>query len=162
MTSGEGKLWFGGIDITKAPYYAGLAYETTYWFLDGFDSTQFPTSPLSLVSTRPYLKDWVISDVIRVVSPDNTRVTLLRAINELSDLFDPSNGEQQLIHAEYPGSYFMAKRQKSNLANETASPYMAEIDIDWACTGPCVLNHRVSYNAECNHPHHYIYTNIRW
>ena len=103
---------------------------------DGFDSTQFPTSPLSLVSTLPYLKDWLISDVIRVESPDNTRATLIKAITALSGVFDPTKGEQQLIHAEYAGSYFMAKRQTSSLSNETASPYMVDINIDWACTGP--------------------------
>jgi len=136
MTSGEGKLWFGGVDITRAPYYAGLAYETEYWSLDGFDSMQFTTSPLSLITTRPYLKDWLIHDVIRIESPDGTRATMLRALIELSELFDPTKGEQQLIHAEYPGSYFMAKRQTSSLSNETASPYMVDLNIDFACTGP--------------------------
>ena len=100
MTEGEGKLWFGGVDITQAPYYAGLAYETKYWFLDGFDSMQVTTSPLSLVTTRPYLKDWLISDVIRVESRDNTRASMLHALIALSDVFDPTKGEQQLIHAK--------------------------------------------------------------
>ena len=135
-TPGTGKILFGGVDITAPPYYAHLADAAKYWWLDGFDSMQFPTSPLSLISTRPYLKDWVISVVLRPKVPDNTRESMVASLVALSELFDPTKGEQQLIFAEYLGSYFMAKRQSSNLANENITPTLVDIDIDFACTGP--------------------------
>jgi hypothetical protein len=134
--TGTGKLSFAGQNINNAPFYASLAAETKYWFLDGFASTQFLTSPLSLVSTKPYLKDWLISTVIRVESPDGTRSTMLKAVAALASLFDPQLGEQRLIFDEFPDSYFMAKLQKSTVTNETQSPYMLSLDITFACTGP--------------------------
>ena len=133
---GKGKLTFGGVDITRPPYYAGLALETKYHFLEGFTSQQFTTSPTSLITTRPYLKDWLITDVIQLITPDQTRETLMAARIALAELIDPTNGEQQLIHDEFAGSYFLAKRQSSSSTDEQSSPYLNKVSIDWACTGP--------------------------
>jgi hypothetical protein len=135
-TTGIGMMTFGGVDITQPPYYAHLADATKYWWLDGFDSTQFTTSPLSTISTRPYLKDWVISTVIRPKVPDNKRTTMIAAMIALGEVFDPTKGEQQLTFGEYPASYFIAKRQKSNPSNENVTPTLLDLDIDFACTGP--------------------------
>jgi len=134
--TGHGQMTFGGVDITNPPYYSALAAATKYLFMDAYVSTQFTTDPQSLVTTRPYVKDWIIEDVIRILSPDNTRESLLAAQIALANLFDPNLGEQQLIHAEYPYSYFMAKRQSSTISQEADSPYKMDIDVKWAATGP--------------------------
>jgi hypothetical protein len=133
---GVGRIWFGGVDITQPPYYAHLQDSAKMNWLDGFDSMQFTTSPLSTISTRPYLKDWVISMVIRPKVPDNSRISMNAAAAALAELFDPTKGEQQLILAEWPASFFMAKRQKSNPANENVVPTQLDLDFDLACTGP--------------------------
>ena len=133
---GVGRIWFGGVDITKAPYYAGITVDTKYGFLDGYTSTQYTTSPNKLVITRPYAKDWVRHIVLRSIAPDNTRHTLMRSIIALAELFDPTNGPQQLVFEEFIGSYFIAQSQTAILANEAASYQMTEFDIDLACTGP--------------------------
>ena len=134
--SGIGQMWFGGVDISKAPYYAGITTSTKYWMLDGFTSTQFTTSPRTLVSSRPYAKDWVLGVVLRSIAPDNSRETLMRSLTALNALFDPTNGPQQLVLAEFPGSYWIAVNESSTLDNEDATYQMFEADINFACTGP--------------------------
>ena len=152
--AGTGKLTFGGININNPPYNAFLGYETKYWFLDGFDSQQFVTSTLNLISTRSYLKDWLISVVLKVVAPDKQRTTLLSSLAALARVFDPTQGEKRLIFDEFPDSYFMAKRQSSSLSNETASPYMVDVNIDFACTGPAYSNiENMQTEAIINTPH---------
>ena len=135
-TDGIGKMWFAGVDITQAPYYAGLTTATQYWLLDGYTSTQFTTGPDSLGISRAYPKDWVIHVVINSIAPDRSRQTLMRSIIALNELFDPTQGPQQLVLAEFPGSYWVAQNQGSKLDNEAVSPQMFEADIDFACTGP--------------------------
>ena len=136
MTDGIGQMWFGGVDITASPYYAGLTLDTMYWLMDGYTSTQFTTGIDSLGISRSFPKDWVLGLVLRSISPDGTRTTLMNSIEALNVLFDPTKGPQQLRIAEFPGSFWVAQNQSSKLANEAASPTMFEADIDFACTGP--------------------------
>ena len=136
INGGTGRIWFGGVDITEAPYYAGMTLESKYGFLDGYTSQQYTTSPNKLVITRPYAKDWLRHVVLRSIAPDNSRETLMKSIVALAELFDPTNGPQQLMFEEYIGSYFIAQSQTSILNNEATAPQMTEIDIDLACTGP--------------------------
>ena len=133
---GTGKITFAGQNLNNAPYYAHLAQETKYWFLDGLESTQFVVDPMQLVSTKPYLKSWVINTVLRIEPPDGTRTSMLSALSALAGLLDPLKGEQQLIFDEFPDSYFLAKLQKSTLSNEATVPYMVDVNIEFACTGP--------------------------
>ena len=136
LNGGTGRLWFGGVDITEPPYYAGMTLETKYGFLDGYTSQQYTTSPNKLVITRPYAKDWLRHVVLRSIAPDNSRQTLMNSIIALGEVFDPTNGPQQLMFEEYIGSYFIAQSQTSILNNEAISAQMTEFDIDLACTGP--------------------------
>jgi hypothetical protein len=138
--TGTGKLTFAGQNINSPPYHAALAAETKYWFLDGFTSQQFVVDPQRLISTKSILKDWIISTVIRVESSDGTRKSMLTSVAALARLFDPRRGEQRLIFDEFPDSFFLAKLQKSTPINETQSPYMMELAIEFACTGPAYSN----------------------
>jgi hypothetical protein len=134
--SGTGVVTFGGVDLTSNPYYAHLTSDAKYWFLDGQSSQQFITSTQSLVSSMPYFQTFVLHEVFRIEPPDGTRVSMLYALTQLSSLLDPSKGEQKLVFAEYPAAYFIAKKQTSALQNETAIPYMVEMTVEFACTGP--------------------------
>ena len=134
--SGIGKVTFGGVDLTGPPYYAHLTTDAKYWFLDGQTSQQFPTGQASLVSSMPYFNEFLINAIFRIEPPDGTRTTMLSAIMQLAALLDPSQGLQKLTFAEFPYSYFWAVKQTSTPQNETTVPYMMELAVDFACTGP--------------------------
>lgn len=130
------KLTFAGQDITQAPYNAVMTMQAKYWWLDGFTSTQYPTSATSLVNSKTYLKDWVITIYLRIISPDMTRATMQSSYNALAQLFNPLNGDQQLIFDEFPLSYFIAKGQKFAITKEDSAKHIIELEVDFACTGP--------------------------
>jgi hypothetical protein len=106
------------------------------WWLDGFTFDQFPVGQTSLIPTLPILKDWLISLELRIIAPDYKRSTMLASRTALAQLINPLNGQQKLIFDEYPNSYFMALRQKSNVSKEDVSPYISEMEVDFACSGP--------------------------
>ncbi len=133
---GTGQAWFGGVDLTGPPYYASLTKATKYPLLDGYTATQFNVSPQALVTSRPYAKSWVLPLVFRSIAPDNTRTTLMKSITALNKIFDPANGPQQLILAEFPGSYWLGQNISSKLDAEDVSSQMLEANINFACTGP--------------------------
>jgi hypothetical protein len=136
QSTGIGKVTFGGVDLTNAPYYAHLTTDANYWFMDGQVSQQFPTGAESLVSTQPIFTSYPIHAIFRIEPPDGTRTSMLYALTQLTSVLDPSLGEQMLTFAEYSGSYFMAKKLTSTPQNEAAIPYMMELAVDFGCTGP--------------------------
>jgi len=140
MAATIGKVTFDGKNLTEAPYHAHLTTEAKYWFLNGFESMQIPVDPQRLISTQSYLKDWIISAVFRVEPPEETRTAMLTALAKLAALLDPTRGEKKLIFDEFPYSYFIAKGQTFALANEDAIPYMVDVEVAFACTGPSYSN----------------------
>jgi Phage tail protein len=130
------KLTYAGKNIMQAPYNAYMMMETKYWWLDGFTFAQFPTSATSLINSKTYIKEWVITVFLRIVSPDMTRATMQSSYNALAALFNPLNGDQQLIFDEFPMSYFMAKPLKMTITKESSAAHIIELEADFACTGP--------------------------
>jgi hypothetical protein len=129
-------LIVGGVNLTEAPYYTFLDASSKYWFLDGYQGPQFNTHPQKLVNSTQYLKEWNISDVLKIVPPDQKRSTMLTAYQALSHVLDPTRGDQTIIHGEFPNSYFVGRRSKSSVSNETKVPFTMDINVDFACTGP--------------------------
>lgn len=140
MAATIGKVTFDGKNLTEAPYHAHLTTEAKYWFLDGFESMQIPVDPQRLISTQSYLKSWIINAVFRVEPPEPTRKAMLTALASLASLLDPTRGEKKLIFDEFPYSYFIAKGQTFALANEATIPYMVDVPVAFACTGPSYSN----------------------
>ena len=136
QSTGIGKVFFGGVDLTSAPYYAHLAEVARYWFLDGQVSQQFPTGATSLVNTTPIFTTYPMHLVFRIQPPDGKRTTMLYALTQLASVLDPSRGEQVLNFAEFPNCYFLAKKLTSTPQNETTAPDMIELAVEFGCTGP--------------------------
>ncbi len=142
---GTGKTYWNGIDLTQAPYYAYLTSNTKYDWLDGITFIQVPTGQNTMANTSAYPSKLLLTleyklkplaNIGTLTGPSQTRQELQAAWNALTALTDPIlQGQGQLILAEFPGSYWIAKRLQTAPNDEADYPAMADVQLEFAVTG---------------------------
>lgn len=133
MSLGIGKITFNGVDITQSPYYAHLAPESQYWWLDAYTSEQIAIGPNSLITPTPTVKEWKLALVLQIVPPHGSRELMIQAMIELAALFHTSE-DGYLVFDEFPNSYFKARRISSSVESDEGA--ITKLNLEMACTGP--------------------------